>query len=272
MFHVYGDQLLDRKKEQGYRQYHLKDDINQATAFMALSFFPAFLSPINKMNYFRDGTGNYSFMGTVVIFFISATLVGAFIYAMRSFRSVKSIDVILFLHMMIFGTVLAANQYFRPSDYVGTVYILFILHNMFLMPVPLRIQIVPTVLYVCAMIWIIVRFRDPTYSSESTNAIITICTCMIAGYFCSRFLGRIQRSRYLHFVRERDTRAELEESLATIKQLSGILPICSHCFNIRDEEDNWHRVEAYVQNRTDARFTHTICPKCHTAHYSDEGE
>ena len=54
----------------------------------------------------------------------------------------------------------------------------------------------------------------------------------------------------------------LTEAIAEIKQLRGIIPICSHCKNIRDDDGFWHRVEAYIKQRSDAQFSHGICPEC----------
>ena len=55
---------------------------------------------------------------------------------------------------------------------------------------------------------------------------------------------------------------ELEEAVAQIKTLSGVVPICSHCKKIRDDEGYWNQVEAFVASHTEARFTHGICPEC----------
>jgi len=55
---------------------------------------------------------------------------------------------------------------------------------------------------------------------------------------------------------------ELEKAVAEIKQLRGIIPICSSCKKIRDDEGYWHMVEEYIQNHSDARFSHGICPEC----------
>ena len=55
---------------------------------------------------------------------------------------------------------------------------------------------------------------------------------------------------------------ELEEALKEIKTLRGIIPICSYCHSIRDEEGKWNRLEAYLSNHSDARFSHSMCPKC----------
>lgn len=55
---------------------------------------------------------------------------------------------------------------------------------------------------------------------------------------------------------------ELQEALARIKILSGILPICCSCKKIRDDNGYWQQVEAYVCEHTDAEFSHSICPEC----------
>ncbi len=55
---------------------------------------------------------------------------------------------------------------------------------------------------------------------------------------------------------------ELEEALAQIKTLSGVVPICSHCKKIRDDEGYWNQFEAFVASHTEARVTHGICPEC----------
>lgn len=57
--------------------------------------------------------------------------------------------------------------------------------------------------------------------------------------------------------------SELEASLSQIKQLQGLLPICSYCKKIRDEQDYWHRVESYISEHTEVIFSHGICPECY---------
>jgi DNA-binding NtrC family response regulator len=55
---------------------------------------------------------------------------------------------------------------------------------------------------------------------------------------------------------------ELEEALSKVKTLSGLLPICSGCNKIRDDHGYWSQVEGYIQEHTDAQFTHGLCPDC----------
>ena len=55
---------------------------------------------------------------------------------------------------------------------------------------------------------------------------------------------------------------ELEESIAREKHLQGLLPICSYCKKVRDDENYWQQVEAYIETRADVAFSHSICPDC----------
>ncbi len=55
---------------------------------------------------------------------------------------------------------------------------------------------------------------------------------------------------------------DLQRALADVKHLSGLLPICAGCKQIRDDHGYWRQVEAYIAERSEARFTHGLCPVC----------
>lgn len=55
---------------------------------------------------------------------------------------------------------------------------------------------------------------------------------------------------------------ELRAALAEVKQLRGMLPICSLCKRIRDDSQQWVVLEKYIESHTDATFTHGLCPEC----------
>ncbi|HXX93317.1 MAG TPA: response regulator transcription factor [Planctomycetota bacterium] len=59
---------------------------------------------------------------------------------------------------------------------------------------------------------------------------------------------------------------ELEEALARVHALEGLLPICMYCKKVRDDHNYWQQVETYVGQRSGARFTHGICPECEAKH------
>ena len=55
---------------------------------------------------------------------------------------------------------------------------------------------------------------------------------------------------------------DLQTALAEVKSLQEILPICSYCRKVRDDENYWHTVESYVSKHTSTQFSHSICPTC----------
>jgi CheY-like chemotaxis protein len=56
---------------------------------------------------------------------------------------------------------------------------------------------------------------------------------------------------------------ELERAMAGVKQLQGLLPICSYCKMIRDDQNYWQQVEGYISKHSEAQFSHGICPDCY---------
>lgn len=55
---------------------------------------------------------------------------------------------------------------------------------------------------------------------------------------------------------------ELEQALAHVQRLQGLLPICSYCKKVRNEANYWEQVDSYFSSHSDLDFTHGICPAC----------
>jgi response regulator RpfG family c-di-GMP phosphodiesterase len=56
---------------------------------------------------------------------------------------------------------------------------------------------------------------------------------------------------------------ELQDALANVKTLHGLLPICSYCKRIRGDDQYWQQVEGYIAAHSEAQFSHGICPSCY---------
>ena len=74
---------------------------------------------------------------------------------------------------------------------------------------------------------------------------------------------------YLAELEKKNT--ELQEALANIQTLSGMLPICAYCKKIRDDKGYWSQVEEYISKHTDTQFSHGICPECAKKAYAEMG-
>jgi sigma-B regulation protein RsbU (phosphoserine phosphatase) len=66
--------------------------------------------------------------------------------------------------------------------------------------------------------------------------------------------------------------SELEEMMAKVKQLRGLLPICSYCKKIRTDQNYWQQVEGFISEHSEAQFSHGICPECYAKFVKPELE
>ena len=109
-----------------------------------------------------------------------------------------------------------------------------------------------------------VDFHRATYVLIG-GSILAAVLLVIANFFAGKEMAR----RRLAEAKQRDLIEELQKTLAEIKTLSGLIPICAWCKNIRSDEGFWQSVEHYVACHTDANFTHGMCPACIEKWHSD---
>mgnify|MGYP001564979759 FL=1 len=81
------------------------------------------------------------------------------------------------------------------------------------------------------------------------------------GRFFSGIIRDISVRKKIESEREKLLR-ELQEALANIKTLKGLIPICVSCKKIRDDKGFWQKVESYIESHSEAEFTHGYCPAC----------
>jgi len=62
----------------------------------------------------------------------------------------------------------------------------------------------------------------------------------------------------------------LREAIAEVRTLKGLIPICAHCKNVRDDEGYWESVESYIGARSQALFSHSICTECGPRVYGED--
>ncbi len=93
-------------------------------------------------------------------------------------------------------------------------------------------------------------------------------------FWLDEVLARIETHLKLRELSEQLTQrvCELEEALTKVKKLEGLLPICSYCKRVRDDQDYWQQVESYIVARSEARFSHAICPDCYAEHITPQLE
>ena len=105
--------------------------------------------------------------------------------------------------------------------------------------------------------------------SQDTEDIKQGFQCGGVDYICKPFsqeevCARVRTHLHLReLIKEKEKLVdELQSALAKVKTLSGLLPICSSCKKIRDDTGYWYQIESYIRARSEAEFTHSICPNC----------
>jgi PAS domain S-box-containing protein len=101
-----------------------------------------------------------------------------------------------------------------------------------------------------------------TVSGKSVPILKTVVSVTLAGreHLLESFLDITERKR-AEEERERLI-GQLQEALAKVKTLSGLLPMCASCKRIRDDKGYWQQIEAYIRDHSEAEFSHSVCPEC----------
>ena len=105
-----------------------------------------------------------------------------------------------------------------------------------------------------SIVWFLSDISSHPYSSvlfAFWNTIMLLLCFLIIAYFTSKIQFLLQEKN--------DTSRPL---LSQVKTLSGLIPICASCKKIRDDKGDWQRIEEYIEERTNAEFTHGLCPEC----------
>ena len=117
--------------------------------------------------------------------------------------------------------------------------------------------------FACPFLWIYFTWQSKKNGMKIENRPVLAILKQVAKIKKELTAAQQEIERRKQLERERETLIkELQQALSEIKTLRGFLPICANCKKIRDDEGYWQQIEEYIQARSDARFSHSICPEC----------
>lgn len=118
-------------------------------------------------------------------------------------------------------------------------------------------------IFACPFLWVYFTWQSKKSGMEIENRPVLAILKQVAEIKKELTLAQQEIERRKELEREREKLIEeLQQALSEIKTLRGFLPICANCKKIRDDEGYWQQIEEYIQERSDARFSHSICPEC----------
>jgi hypothetical protein len=248
--------------ERSYRQYYFHHDKAQAAIIIALGTIPLTVFGYSDYQFFGVSTQLYKLIivrGLVLL----SSLITVIVLLRLTANGDRTIDRVIFLWVIILSNFTFYINSTRPPDYffnlviditlLLSIYVFF--HNNLISKAILALYLT------LGNIVIILLFKNLSPIAE--RAIwLSYLFANLSGLWISWRLHIDRRTQFNLLMKERRLADELKEALENIKTLKGLLPICSSCKKIRDDEGYWHQVEVYIHEHTDVNFSHGICPDC----------
>jgi hypothetical protein len=116
--------------------------------------------------------------------------------------------------------------------------------------------------YLISILSSIVWFLADIHSSHLYSSIALVFWNTIIRLFSFLIIAYSTSKIRLLLAKERETAQALRDALSQVKTLSGLIPICASCKKIRDDKGYWNQLETFIQEHSEAEFSHGICPDC----------
>ena len=177
---------------------------------------------------------------------------------------------LLFMVQLMIPMAIFLMAIFRkvPAVYVGVDTILFTLVYYQFVNNQYRLTITASIFFGLGAIFFSAIFLE-FKTLELMGAFLFLIPLNYLGVTILRSNNRTKRREYAalqeskrHVAEKEKLIEELQTALAEVKTLRGFIPICSKCKKIRDDEGFWEKIENYIQDRTDVKFSHSLCPNC----------
>lgn len=179
-------------------------------------------------------------------------------------RRPAALDAVTFAWAVALASLAVAVGPTRPRTYTINFAFeaLVITANWSLLPGTARRQALAGLLHTASSIAVAVRWRD--LGGPGAPALgLALLGANVVGWFASTQLHLARRREFLE-------RRRLAAALAEVRTLRGLIPICASCKSIRAEDGDWHRLERYLTEHTDALLTHGLCEACCRKLYPEE--
>ncbi len=196
----------------------------------------------------------------------------AAILVLRRERSVRVFDWYVTCWLISVLAMQVGVAMLRPVGWspVQIINMLLVLGAYSLLPVPTRFIAVPVLAFSAANLVILAVPAGAAPGRIQFATMAAYAVANVLGLLMSRRLQNLRRRQFRVLQRERDARRRLRAALDEVKVLRGIVPICSFCKKVRNDDGDYESVEAYLSRNSEADFSHTLCPDCFREQYPEE--
>ncbi|NWJ40700.1 MAG: hypothetical protein HXX12_06990 [Geothrix sp.] len=110
----------------------------------------------------------------------------------------------------------------------------------------------------CGVGWYLHALLSGRYASSEWYRLWDALNKQISYLLAAWAVGALRRE----VLAQQSLNQKLQASMAEVRELKGLLPVCAWCHKIRDDQGQWHSMEVFLLQRTGAAATHGICPSC----------
>jgi len=177
----------------------------------------------------------------------------------------KKLDIINFVGLVCVTNMVLLSNLNRPHDYFthGGMDVAVIFLCYFANMGAIKYRLAVGLFFSTGLLMTLLFVKQPSYEITYMSYTSSVVISNVFAYIIAIMLGRTKRLNFLSLLNEKKLREE-------IKSLEGIIPICSYCKNIRDDEGSWEQMEAYIHEHSNAKFSHGICPDCYSNLKNDQ--
>jgi CDP-diglyceride synthetase len=246
--------------ESRYRSQQLKQDqLNNSRGILLINLV-SFLFVVTDYMTLSLSNLFYTLLIIRLSFFLISLL---FYWQVRKEISFRKYSYLTLLWLILLALFNIATQVTMPSGYLINFGVeVAILASMTLyFRNTFKLQILASLIFILLTMSFNYIYKD--YSTiDLTVMFICFLSFMCIGILTSSYIERVNRKLYSKIENESEMKNRLREAMAKIKQLKGLIPICSTCHKIKNEDGEWERLEKYIHNHSEARFSHSICKEC----------
>jgi hypothetical protein len=250
-------------------ELRLQNDRRLAMAMLALFLIPTVWYLQTDFTVFA---GDWSRL--TLRLFVRGTMVAvafAAVIALASVRSRAAYSRVVFATGLALAAALVAINALRPeySDLPlrSPLFTIAVMYG--LMPNSTIRQILPPLLLSVALIILRFAWLSSAANADVAGDVLILIVLNTAGILMVLRRRALERALDRAWQGELDARLANDRALAELRSLHGIIPICSFCKKVRTEVGSWQQIERYVQQHSQAEFSHGVCPDCRDTHYAE---
>ena len=178
--------------------------------------------------------------------------------------SARAVDYWLFVVLCAVGAFQLVVETTRPASYTGYIGIsvMFIQTIYVVIPIPMRLQFAAAFSFSIGEMIVFKMFHADAHPLNHLTIPLSLFVANVIGVVVARRFAQFRRTQFHMMLSEKEGRRLIEEAMANIRTLSGLLPICSRCKKVRDDRGYWNTVETYISEHSNAEFSHGFCPTC----------